>query len=175
MDISSTCGRKTFEYEVKHDTETPINRNWFSSSDFYNKVKNTSQIVNIAETRELYSNRTMPVEQTESAPNKVMRKADHPWHFSHLGEGYFKDVAQILGFGRKLEAPIKLVYVGKSGVPYAEKKRGRMVNPNWAVIQENGEEFRYKQNKNDVVLTGLWNTSNCHCFSGKKFGNISGK
>ncbi|GAB1348597.1 hypothetical protein MASR1M107_08090 [Ignavibacteriales bacterium] len=162
-DIASG-GWKTFEYEVKHDTETPMNRNWFTSGDFYDRVKNAIRTTNREVSHNLDSDKNLAVRESESVPVKVMRKADHPWHFSHLGEGYFKDVAQILGFGRTLDAPIRLIYVGKSGVPYSEKKRGRMVNPNWAVLQEDGQEFKYKQNKNDFVQSGLWNTSNCNCF-----------
>ena len=163
MDISSG-GWKTFEYEVKHGSEVPINRNWFSSSDFYSKVKNTPQIINVAETRDSVTDQSILIGQPDPTPPKITRKSEHPWHFSHLGQGYFLDVAQILGFGRTLEAPIQIIYVGKSGVAYAEKKRGRLVNPNWAVIQENGEEYRYKQNKNDIIQPGLWNTSNCNGF-----------
>jgi hypothetical protein len=102
--------------------------------------------------------------QPDSTPTKITRKSEHPWHFSHLGEGYFLDIAQILGFGRTLAAPIKIIYVGKSGVAYAEKKRGRMVNPNWAVIQENGRQFKYRHNKGYKVDKGLWETSNCHAY-----------
>mgnify|MGYP001300145575 CR=1 FL=1 len=35
-----------------------------------------------------------------------------------------------------------------------------MVNPNRAVILENGEEYKYKRNRDDFVLPGLWKTVN---------------
>jgi hypothetical protein len=160
----STGGWRTFEYEVKHGTDIPTNSNWFTSIDFYNKVKNSSSanevVVQSAQTPVL----NYLITHSGTTQKTMTRKADNPWHFSHLGEVYFLDVAQNLGFGRTLEAPIKLVYIGKKGVPYAEKKRGRMVNPKWAVIQENGEEYKHNNNKNNMVERGLWNTSNCHCF-----------
>jgi hypothetical protein len=56
--------------------------------------------------------------QPDSTSTKVTPKSDNPWHFSHLGEGYFLDVAQILGFGRKWAAPIQIIYIGKLGVAY---------------------------------------------------------
>jgi hypothetical protein len=46
----------------------------------------------------------------------------------------------------------------------SEKMNGRMVNPNWAVILENGEEYKYKRNRDDFVMPGLWKTANCNRF-----------
>lgn len=155
---------KNFSYEVKYGTNKPINNNWFSVADFYNKVKGTGHGKIVNQNSDAMIKQTFQIPVSEPTQQRIIRKADSPWHFSHLGERYFLEVTSILGFGRTLDAPIKIIYIGKSGVAYAEKRRGRMVNPNWAVVLEDGDEYRYKPNKNDDVLRGPWNTSNCHRF-----------
>lgn len=61
-----------------------------------------------------------------------------PWHFSHLGKGYFTVIihgAKGAGFW-----PLTFIYTGKSGkVPYADKAIGRMVNPKWMVEDAHGD------------------------------------
>jgi len=86
------------------------------------------------------------------------------WHFAHLGEDYFLDISRKIGYGGKWDAPIYLVYVGKKGVPYIEKKRGRNVNPNWCVITKDGREYKYKSNSSNIAENGLWDKRNCHVF-----------
>jgi|GEM_PF-6457331 len=115
-------------------------------------------------TREIGRKEKLPKTMRQPTQMEMSLKLEEPWHFSHLGKGYFLEVSRLLGFGRTLEAPIQIIYIGKSGVAYIEKNRGRMVNPNWAVILENGEKLRYQRNRNEGVLPGLWNTSNCHFF-----------
>ena len=70
-------------------------------------------------------------------------KNQNPWHFSHLGEAYFKKVANNLRAAAIEDAQIKDLYIGCTGVAYAEKNNGRKVNPNWCVRMNNGNEFKY--------------------------------
>jgi len=58
------------------------------------------------------------------------------WHFSHLGRRYFDEYfarCQRLHFG-----PLRYVYTGKLGEPYANKAHGRQVSPNFMAEDVNG-------------------------------------
>lgn len=125
---------------------------------------NTPQRIKGSGTSNYVKNRNSNMHLKPPTPPEFPVKLDEPWHFSHLGKGYFLEVSRLLGFGRTLAVPIKTIYIGKTGVPYIEKNRGRMVNPNWAVILENGEKYRNQRNGDKYLQHGLWNTSNCHCF-----------
>lgn len=60
-----------------------------------------------------------------------------PWHFSHLGREYFEAIAY--GCRRSGAWPLQYIWIGRTGVAYAEIARGRKVNPNWMVEDVNGQ------------------------------------
>lgn len=137
-------GWKIFPYEVKYDS-VPINRNWFTSSQFVNTViKNTSS-------------------EKADIDNGELEDDIDQWHFSHLGESFFKNIALLTAQNYSLDVPIKHVLIGKSGEPYNLIKLGRNINPNWCVIMENGEEKKY-DSRSKKISPGLYNNNNCHRF-----------
>jgi len=93
------------------------------------------------------------------------------WHFSHLGEEYFKRIGSITLEKYSLDIPIKTVFVGKTGEPYYLKNKGREVNPNWCVIMENGEEKKYDGRKRKLN-PGLYNTGHCFRFEWEEIKNF---
>lgn len=135
-------GWKFFKYEIKY-TDIPPNRNWFTSSHFADEV-----IKNYKE---------------NSDNSEKQNEMNSDWHFSHLGEGYFKNIAYISAKKYSLDVPIKTVFIGKTGEPYTLIKFGRYINPNWCVILENGEEKKYNTTSKKLS-EGLWGLSNCFRF-----------
>lgn len=149
-------GWKTFEYEVKFNTTSPPNRNWFSSNDFSKAVtgRKSGNILDVQKSSFINKDSYM----------KTITSSNDPWHFSHLGKSYFLDIAYSVGYGYKLDVPIKQLFIGKKGVPYIEKKKGRNVNPNWCVITSDGKEFKGGPSLGNNVEAGLWKLSNCNRF-----------
>ena len=135
-------GWRTFEYEVRFSGSEPPNHNWFSAARFARLMNGTAEKQQLLE------------------PNV----ASNPWHFSHLGKSYFLEIANLLRLGRSLDVPIDIVYVGKKGEPYAHKKVGRSVSPNWCVRLKDGRELKYGTPTKHMVERGLWTLSNCHAF-----------
>jgi len=116
-------GWQTYEYEVNFIVKEAPNRNWFSSTDFVEFMKDAT--VN-----------TTIIEKDSIEPN--------PWHFSHLGKDFFENVSRILNYGGTLDCPIKSIYTGNtSDVPYNQKLLGRKVNPNWWVLLNDGRQLKY--------------------------------
>jgi|GEM_PF-836897 len=145
---------KTKKYEVNISSSVAPNRNWFSAEEFIRFMEVEPKV-------ELVKNQL-----TGSFPSGVSKNFNmplHEWHFSHLGKDYFLQVSALCGYGITLDVPIEIIYIGKKGVPYAEKKRGRNVNPNWAVVKKDGRELKC-QSSNNFVEAGLWKKSNCHVF-----------
>lgn len=130
-------GWKTFKYEVNFTEKTPPNRNWFSSKEFVEFI-NIETII------------------PESVSNKV--QAD-PWHFSHLGKEYFEKISKILGYGGKLDCPIKSIYTGNKGVKYEDKNLGRKINPNWWALLLNGRQFKYGTTTGNKIAEGNFSTT----------------
>jgi len=62
-----------------------------------------------------------------------------PWSFHHLGHGYFAQIIE----GCRLNGiwPLRTIWTGVTGVAYAEKAKGRRIDPNWMV--EDGHGRRY--------------------------------
>jgi len=147
---------KNFEYEININSKFAPNANWFSSDEF---MKATTIYKSQTETIMNNSNQSNSKSVTE---NNVINLGD--WHFSHLGREYFLHVSRLLNLGGKWDSPIDIIYIGKKGVPYIEKKRGREVNPNWSVILNDGRQIRFKNNSNGLPEKGLWERSNCHIF-----------
>jgi len=140
-------GWKFFPYEVKYESN-PINRNWFTSVQFVNAVsKNTSDVI---------------AENPDSNIDK--------WHFSHLGENFFKNIALLTAQKYSLDVPIRNVFIGKSGEPYYLIKFGRMINPNWCVNLNNGDEKKF-DSRSKKLLPGLYNKNNCHRFDWEEIRN----
>ena len=67
------------------------------------------------------------------APN--LDPGSDPWHFSHLGSGYFKDVFIMCKHHRF--HPIR-IWTGKVGRPYIERLENPRVNPNWMAEDADG-------------------------------------
>ena len=150
----STGGWRKFEYEINKTAEFAPNRNWFSSDEFVERVEDS-------ESKRQRLSTKQQLTQSIELPNKSNLGS---WHFAHLGRDYFLDISSKLGFGGKWDSPIYLVYVGKSGVPYIEKKNGRNVNPNWSVITKDGREFKFKSGSPNMVENGLWDKRKCNVF-----------
>jgi hypothetical protein len=151
-----TGGWKDFEYEINKTSKSVPNRNWFSSSQFVNDVgeKKTNSDSNSEKSQSVNSGINNPYFNSELSD----------WHFSHLGRDYFLDISRKIGGDGKWDAPIDSVYIGKSGVRYIEKKRGRNVNPNWSVILKNGREIKCKT-VSGMIENGSWGRANCNVFS----------
>ena len=148
VDISSG-GWKTFEYEVNFSSKHAPNRNWFRSDLFAKQVLRYA-----AKSDTIFK-------KVDSLLSNEEGDLIDQWHFSHLGRDYFLDIAFKVGFGRTLDVPIYLVYVGKTGVAYAEKKKGRNVNPNWSVVTKDGKNLRCGNKTGYIVESGLWNRKRC--------------
>ena len=148
----NTGNWRNFEYEINISSKAQPNNNWFSSREFANSVRNNNTFLRPK------IDESVPLESSNKQPLS-------DWHFSHLGRDYFLEISRKLGGNGKWDIPIYQVYIGKKGVPYIEKKRGRNVNPNWAVIMQNGKEYKYKSNSNNMIEPGIWDRSNCHVFS----------
>ena len=147
-----------FEYEVNITASNPPNHNWFSSAEFINAVEKQSGSFSRSDNHDLINKSRYKQEVGNMIHNKL-----GDWHFSHLGIDYFLKIARTLGFESNLNAPIKEIYIGKSGVAYIEKLRGRKVNPNWAVILNSGEQKKY-DNRKRKLEEGLWKRSNCNVY-----------
>ena len=142
-----TGGWKSFPYEVNTSVASPPNRNWFSAIDFVKAIKENSMEESID------TNNT-------STQNLLGQEMDE-WHFSHLGEEYFLEMAQTAGCGRTWDAKIKTVYIGKTGKAYKAKLFGRDVKPNWSVILEDNRKYKYGQATKYKLENGLFDTSSC--------------
>ena len=59
------------------------------------------------------------------------------WHFSHLGGQYFLEIFR--GCKSNGVWPLRWIWVGTTGVPFAEKLNGRQINPNWMVEDRQGQ------------------------------------
>jgi hypothetical protein len=88
-----------------------------------------------------------PVEQSSSIPQVTPESPDpsaknpgtpenDPWHYSHLGREYFLPIVR--GCKQNGVWPLRWIWVGTTGVPFAEKSNGRQINPNWMVEDEHG-------------------------------------
>ena len=149
-----TNGWRNFEYEINTTSKVAPNRNWFSSTQFVEAVEGFEP-----EKNALLTNKQLP------QPSELYNKSNlDDWHFAHLGRDYFLEISSKLGFGGKWDSPIYLVYIGKSVVPYIEKKRGRNVNPNWSVITKDGKEYKFKSGSSNMVENGLWDKRRCNVF-----------
>lgn len=154
MDLM-TNNWENFEYEINSSSISAPNRNWFSSSQFADKVKRHISQNNSDNEAEGFIEKTIP---------EVLFNSElGDWHFSHLGRDYFLDISRKVGGNGKWDAPIESVYIGKSGVKYIEKKRGRNVNPNWSVILKNGREIKCKTSSG-MIENGSWERSHCNVF-----------
>ncbi len=60
-----------------------------------------------------------------------------PWHFSHLGRQYF--LAMFRGCRENGVWPLRWIWIGTTGVPFAEKLKGRQIHPNWMVEDTQGQ------------------------------------
>jgi len=129
-------GWRTFKYEVNFTENAAPNRNWFSSKEFVEFMKAETVV-------------------SESLP--VIFHSD-PWHFSHLGKEYFEKIAQILGYGKTLDCPIKSVYTGNKGVKYEDKNIGRKINPNWWVLLLNEKQVKYGTTTGNKIVEGNCST-----------------
>ncbi|KAA0244885.1 MAG: hypothetical protein EDM75_15505, partial [Chlorobiota bacterium] len=132
-------GWKSFEYEVNYSQTIPVNRNWFTSEQFVKAVESMESAQLAKATEEVkkpgfFSKFFNATTVTSKIEKELQPRHSDPWHFSHLGEEYFKSIASMLRAGNIDDAPINLVYIGKSGEPYENKRLGRNVNPNWAVV-----------------------------------------
>jgi hypothetical protein len=67
----------------------------------------------------------------------VTQAGANPWHFSHLGRDYFQRV--LLECRSSGHIPIRTVWTGRTGVPYAERAAGRAINANWMIETESGK------------------------------------
>jgi hypothetical protein len=80
--------------------------------------------------------RTQPAYDPTAASRDQGPTRVDPWHFSHLGREYFQRLNWACkGSGH---VPIRYVWTGKTGVPYAERSAGRAINANWMVETANG-------------------------------------
>jgi hypothetical protein len=84
------------------------------------------------------------------------------WHFSHLGEKYFLRIANTTCRRAGYDAPILTVFIGKTGEPYALKKKGRQINPNWGVVLQDGRTIHCGPATGNRPEPGLWEVE--HCF-----------
>ncbi|NLT50020.1 MAG: hypothetical protein GXX85_03785 [Ignavibacteria bacterium] len=148
---------KYFEYEININSSSAPNKNWFSSDDFL-------KAVDIEKSEKKNAENISTTSNNDRITDNITDIQDDDWHFSHLGRDYFLNVSRLLNFGGKLDSPIDKIYIGKKGVPYIERKRGREVNPNWCVILNDGRQIRFKSNSNGLPEKGLWERSNCHIF-----------
>lgn len=151
VDVESG-GWKHFEYEINLDAQEAPNRNWFSSGEFYKAVTNQT---NEAEME--------IITEYKTATTKIAGIEADPWHFSHLGEDYFLDLAMNAKCGRSWDAKIEFVYIGKTGVEYKLKRNGRNVNPNWSVHLTDSREFKY-DNRKQKLEKGMWERKNCNVY-----------
>lgn len=144
---------RNFKYEVNFSSENCPNRNWFSSEDFVKFMQ--------AETR---TSNTITQNNYTIEKNIISDKSNlGDWHFSHLGEDYFLEIALLACYKSTWDVPIKKVFIGKKGEPYIKKSFGRNVNPNWCVVLEDGREFMCKSSTRQISK-GLYDTRNCHTF-----------
>lgn len=151
LDVESG-GWKHFEYEINLEAEEAPNRNWFSSGDFYKAVTNQTNEDKMEITTE-----------NKPALYSIAGIEPDPWHFSHLGEDYFLNLALNAKCGRSWDAKIDYVYIGKSGTEYRQKRNGRNVNPNWSVHLTDSREFKY-DNKKGKPEKGMWDRKNCNVY-----------
>lgn len=129
-------GWKTFKYEVNFTKKTPPNRNWFSVKEFVEFI-NIEPII------------------PESVATNIQ---SDPWHFSHLGKEYFEKISGILGYGGKLDCPIKSIYTGNKGVKYEDENLGRKINPNWWALLLNGRQLKYGTTTGNKKVEGSFST-----------------
>jgi hypothetical protein len=76
-----------------------------------------------------------------------------PWHFSHLGRGYF---SFLLDAKERGIWPVRYVYTGKKGVPYGEVAKGRLVNPNWMIEGRDGRRINNRGRMYDPAHMIRW-------------------
>ncbi len=133
-----TGGWQRFEYEVNFTGNEAANRNWFSSFDFVEFMKDA---------------------QLEIKSEEESTQLD-PWHFAYLGKDYFENVSLVLGFNGSLDCPIKSIYTGNtSKVEYKQKIYGRMVNPNWWVLMADGKQLKYGTTTGNILIQGNFSTA----------------
>ena len=99
-------------------------------------------------------------------------KNDDPWHFSHLGENYFRRIANNFRATDIANASIKDLYIGRTGIPYIGKNNGRLVNPNWCVRLMDGKEFKFGTPTINSLLPGLWDLHRCIHFEWSEIVNF---
>lgn len=150
------------KYEVNFSSEYPPNRNWFSSSDFVQFMKGNMSSNNIS-SESIKINSTNVIQANDQTYNNIFND-NNEWHFSHLGEDYFRNIAKNICGVNSLDVPISEVYIGKSGEPYIKKRQGRNVNPNWCVKLLNGKAFKCRSSNGEISV-GLYNRSNCKVFN----------
>lgn len=92
------------------------------------------------------------------------QKQNDPWHFSHLGERYFLRISNLVESLPNRNTKIEELYIGCTGVEYAEIHNGRQINPNWCVKMKNGDQFKYGTPTGNILEVGLWNLSRCTHF-----------
>jgi len=91
----------------------------------------------------------------------INQKNKDPWHFSHLGEKYFLRISNIVESLPIRNATIEELYIGCTGVEYAEIHNGRQINPNWCVKMKNGKEFRFGTTTGNILEVGQWDRNRC--------------
>jgi len=145
-----TGGWKFFPYEVNYEFK-PSNNNWFSSTQFVNAI-NRDHNQNIVE-------------------DKSEEEID-VWHFSYLGEEYFKRIGLNALEKYSLDVEIETVFIGKTGEPYYLKTQNREVNPNWAVILKDGRELKYIRKGKGMLTEGLWELNKCNIYQWEVIKNF---
>jgi hypothetical protein len=150
---------KTYSYEInlKHK---PNDRNWFSSEEFVKEIEHYNSQPAVFQTH--------PIESKEV--NVKKDKFENPWDFRYLKEKFFLKIANIVCKVKSLDVPIKTVFTGKSGVPY-EEITNREINPNWAVILEDGKEYKFGTPTGKKLVEGHWNRSKCNEFNWQEIKN----
>lgn len=154
-----TGGWKSFSYEVNFSETNPINRNWFTSGQFYSRVTN--------KTHDFMSSKIISNKIEKPKMEADNYDSSDKWHFKYLGKNYFENIAGKVCNKYSLDVPIKTVYVGKSGEPYKLNLQNRNINPNWWVVLENDKKFRRKQNTKNEFEEGEYNSSNGNRFEWK--------
>ena len=108
-------------------------------------------------------------------PMSINQTRKDPWHFSYLGENYFLQVANNLGYVNLKYAQIEDLYIGSTGVEYKEKQYGLNVNPNWCVRMKNGKEYRFGTKTKDRKEPGLWDLNHCNHYKWKEIKDFYSK
>lgn len=62
-----------------------------------------------------------------------------PWAFHHLGHAYFAQIVD--GCRQHGSWPLRILWTGVTGLPYAEKANGKRIDPNWMVEDAKGRRY----------------------------------